>query len=127
VKAFRDTGALVGRVLIALVFLSAGAGKLANPAGVGGYMAAMGMPEPIVPPLLYIAALIELTGGILLIAGIRTRAVALALFLFLIPVTIIFHAIPHDATNTLKNLAIMGGLLMVATQGPGRLSFDRVE
>ncbi len=124
-RGLSDSGALLGRILLALIFLGAGTGKFANPARTAAYMRGGGIPDSVVLPLLYLAALVEVLGGILLIIGLRVRIVALILVLFLIPVTIIFHAIPHDQTNTLKNIAIMGGLLMVATQGPGRLSLDR--
>ncbi len=78
--------------------------------------------------------LIELGGGLLLALGYKARWAALAIFLFLIPATLIFHAFwavdPEQVKMQLiqfqKNLAIMGGMLYVVFNGPGRMSLDRV-
>ncbi len=126
-KALSGAGALVARVLLALVFIHAGLGKFSNPARAGGYMAGAGMPGSMIAPLLYLTALIELLGGLLLVAGFQSRAAALLLFLFLIPVTIIFHVVPRQEIEVYKNLAIMGGLLLVVAHGPGRFSFERAQ
>ncbi len=123
-KGWNDGGALLGRILMSVIFLGAGLSKFSNMTGTEHYMAAMGMPKGIVPPLAVIAAIIEVLGGLSLILGFKVRIAAIVLFLFLIPVTIIFHVVPHDPINTMKNVAIMGGLLIVATQGPGGLSLD---
>jgi len=84
--------------------------------------------------LLIIAILIELGGGLLLAVGYKARWAALAIFLFLIPATLVFHAFwavePEQVTMQLiqfqKNLAILGGMLYVVFNGPGRMSLDRV-
>ncbi len=123
-KGWNNGGALVGRILMAVIFVAAGLGKFSNMTGTQHYMAAMGMPRAIVPPLAFIAATIEVLGGLSLILGFKVRYAAIILFLFLIPVTIIFHVIPDQPVHVMKNLAIMGGLLIVAAQGPGALSLD---
>jgi putative oxidoreductase len=123
-------GLLIARVLLALIFIVSGFGKITGFSGTAGYMASKGMPMAEV--LLVPAITIELGGGLLLAAGYKTRWAALAIFLFLIPATLIFHAFwsvaPEQATTQTiqfqKNLAIMGGMLYVFFWGPGRLSVD---
>ena len=127
----KDVAALVGRVLLALMFVWAGYGKITGYAGTAGWMASSGM--PMVGLLLPLAILIELGGGIALIVGFKARWVALALAGFTLVASLIFHnfwAMTGDAvmTNTLffyKNVAVIGGMLMVFAFGPGRLSVDR--
>jgi|SRR5690242_9909611 len=123
-KALRDLGALLGRILIALIFLG-GVGKIFALAKTAGYMAMMGMPADMALPLAFVAALIEVLGALMIVFGLRARTAALVLFLYLIPVTIIFHLLPHQGIQVMKNLAIMGGLLILACEGPGGFSFDR--
>ena len=127
----KDVAALVGRVLLALMFVWAGYGKITGYAGTAGWMASSGM--PMVGLLLPLAILIELGGGIALIVGFKARWVALALAGFTLVASLIFHnfwAMTGDAvmTNMLffyKNVAVIGGMLMVFAFGPGRLSIDR--
>jgi len=128
-QALNNLGALAGRILLALVFMLSGFFKFLNLAGTAAMMDKAGMHTMVFPQAIA-AAFIELVGGILLILGFQTRVVALILFLFMIPVTLIFHLLPGGQMNevhTMKNFAIMGGLLMVATQGGGGLSFDRAR
>ena len=128
----KDVAALLGRVLLALMFVWAGYGKITGYAGTAGWMASSGM--PMVGLLLPLAILIELGGGIALIVGFKARWVALALAGFTLVASLIFHnfwAMTGDAvmTNTLffyKNVAVIGGMLMVFAFGPGRFSVDRV-
>ncbi len=127
----RDLAALVGRILIALLFVPAGWGKIVGFAGTTGYIASKGLPLPAVAAGIAIA--VELGAGLLLLAGFKTRWAALALFVFLIPTTFIFHAfwnVPPEQVmaqqiNFWKNVAIMGGLLYVWAFGAGRFSVDR--
>ncbi len=123
-RALRNLGALIGRILIAFIFLNSGAEKLSDFAMFVALMTAHHVPVGVARPLLYASLVIELLGGILLIIGARASIAAFILFLWLIPVTIIFHVMPHQAVEWQKNLAIMGGLLMIAVLGPGGLSFD---
>lgn len=123
--------ALTGRVLLAALFIISGFGKIGGFDATAGYMASKGLPMPQV--LLAITILLELGGGILLAVGFKTRWVALAFALWLIPTTLVFHAFwgipaPEAATQQtqfLKNLSILGGMLMVYAFGPGALSVDK--
>ena len=130
---YQYAGLLVGRVLLALIFVLSGFGKITGFEGTVGYMAAMGVPMPemfLVPVIL-----IELVGGLMIVAGFKARWAALAIGLFLIPTSVIFHAFwaaPADqvAAQTIqfqKNLAIMGGMLYVLLVGPGRYSLDEIR
>ena len=123
--------ALVGRVLLAIIFIKAGFGKIGGWEATAANMAAKGM--PLVPLFLALTIAIELGGGLLLAAGYKARWVALLIFLFLIPVTLIFHPfwgidpaqVRGQMNQFLKNAAIMGGMLMVFAFGPGAYSMDR--
>lgn len=123
--------ALAGRILLAALFIISGYAKIGGFAGTAGYMASKGLPMPQV--LLVITIILELGGGILLAIGYKTRWVALAFALWLIPTTFIFHAfwgidaaqVQAQQTQFLKNLSILGGMLMVYAFGPGALSLDK--
>lgn len=124
-------GQFLARVLLSLIFIVAGIGKILGFNETLQYMTAMGMTQ-FTPILLVIALLVELVGGISLILGYKTRLVAGILFLFLIPTTFIFHSFwtmaePESTVQSImffKNLAIMGGLLSLASSGPGRMAVD---
>jgi putative oxidoreductase len=116
---------VVGRFLLALIFVLSGWGKITGFEGTVAYMASKGMPFPQF--LLPGAIIVELGGGLALMLGWKARWAALALFLFCIPTALVFHNFwavpPEQAQNQmihfLKNLAIMGGLLYVVAFGPG--------
>ncbi len=108
------------RVLLAVLFVLAGYGKIAGYDGTMGYMASQGVPGMLLP--LVIA--LELGGGLLLIAGFQTRWVALALAVFTVAASLIFHIGDGQMTMFLKNMAITGGLLLVYVHGAGPLSLD---
>ena len=115
----------VGRLLLAAIFLISGVGKLLNPAGTIGYISAFGLPLPELG--LVLAVIVEIGGGLLLIAGYQTRIVALALAVFTLTAGIVFHSNFGDQNQLihfLKNVAIVGGLLQVVAFGAGRLSVD---
>ena len=127
-----DLADLVGRVALAAIFITAGAGKLFGPtAQTVQMMQAYGV--PFAGLLVYHAGVIELVGGLALAAGYRTRIAAIALAAFTVLVTPIFHAFwaaPADqAMNQMlffsKNLAIVGGLLHVAALGTKRFAMRR--
>mgnify|MGYP001488431510 CR=1 FL=1 len=121
-----DATALVGRILLAVLFLLAGIGKLPAAEATTGYIASVGLPLPGV--VFYLTVALELLGGLALIVGYKTRYVALALGLFSIAAAAIFHnnlADQMQMTMFLKNFAIAGGMFMLALYGPGRLSIDR--
>jgi len=116
---------LAGRILMAAIFVMSGIGKIANPAGTLGYINAMGLPFP---ELALAGAIgIEVVGGLLLIAGLYTRPVALALAAFSIVTGLVFHSAIADQNqmiHLMKNLAMAGGLLQIAAFGAGSLSLD---
>jgi putative oxidoreductase len=120
----------VGRALIALLFIPAGWGKLMGFSGVVGYIASKGVPMPEVCAALAIAA--ELGLGLMLLVGWQARWAALGLALFVAVITPIFHnfwAVPEaqqmmQQQSFFKNLAAMGGLLVLAAFGPGGWSLD---
>jgi putative oxidoreductase len=126
-----DTAALVGRALLAALFIWSGAGKLAGFAGTAGYIASKGLPMPEVLAALSVFA--ELGGGLALLFGFKARWAALMIGVFVAVITPIFHnfwAVPEaqvtmQKINFGKNLAIIGGMLMVFAFGPGRFSIDR--
>ncbi len=127
----KNVAALVGRVLLALMFVWAGYGKITGYDGTAGFMASMGM--PLVGVMLPLTILVELGGGIALIVGWKARWAALLLAAFTLLASVVFHkfwTMTGDAAmnNMLffyKNVAVIGGLLMVWAFGPGRLSVDR--
>ena len=121
---------LVGRVLIALLFVPAGWGKLMGFSGVVGYISSKGVPLPQVCAAIAVAA--ELGLGLMLLLGIQTRWAALGLALFTVVITPIFHnfwAVPEAAAaaqklNFFKNCGIAGGLMAFAAFGGGAFSVD---
>lgn len=120
-----DLLALVGRILIAAIFIFFGAGKAADATGTIGYIGSVGLPFP---PLAYAGAVaLELGGGLALLLGYRTRIVAAALALFSILTALTFHSNLADQNQMIhffKNFAIAGGVLQVAAFGGGRFSLD---
>lgn len=115
---------LVGRILIGLMFLLAGLGKLGDVAGFSLYLASGGLPAILAWP----AILFEVAVGAALIAGFQTRIAALAAAAFCIVAGLLYHANFADQMQVamlFKNLAIAGGLLMFAVHGPGRPSIDK--
>lgn len=126
----QNTFALVGRALLALLFIPAGWGKIAGFAGVTGYIASKGVPLPEVAAAIAIAA--ELGLGLLLLVGWQARWAALGLAIFTAVITPIFHnfwAMPEaqkmmQQQAFFKNMAVVGGLLVVAAFGAGGFSLD---
>jgi putative oxidoreductase len=124
-------GPLVGRILIAIIFLVSGIGKIGGFAGTAGYMASKGL--PLAEALLVITIVIEIGAAAMLILGFKARLGATLLFLWMIPVTFIFHnfwAMPAaeqqlQAIMFMKNLAIMGGLLFIMAHGSGKYSLGK--
>jgi putative oxidoreductase len=127
----QDTLALIGRVLIALLFVPAGFGKLMGFAGTVGYIGSVGLPMPQVGAA--IAIVVELGVGLMFLVGYKTRIAAIVLALFTVAASIFFHnywALPADKAfvNQLmffKNIAVAGGLLAYAAVGAGRFSIDK--
>ncbi|MES2115058.1 MAG: DoxX family protein [Pseudomonadota bacterium] len=116
---------LIGRLLMATIFVFSGLGKIAAPAATIGYIGAMGLPFPTLGLIGAIA--IEVGGGLLLIAGLQTRATALVLAAFSLVTGLIFHHAISDQNqliHLLKNIAMAGGLLQIAAYGAGSFSLD---
>lgn len=123
--------ALSGRILLSAIFLLSGINKLTDFAGTTAMMNSAGL--PMAELLLVTTILIEVIGGLMLVFGWKTRAAALILFAFMIPVTLVFHnpwAAAESAISQqqmihlLKNLAIMGGLLHLLAFGAGACSIE---
>ncbi|WP_332748135.1 DoxX family protein [Hydrogenophaga sp.] len=129
-NALQNPLALIGRILLALMFVPAGFGKIAGFTGTVGYATAMGLPLPTVG--VAIALVIELFGGLALLIGFRTRYAALALAVFTLVASFFFHAywaVPAEQQMVqqlmfFKNIAITGGLLAFAAFGAGAFSVD---
>jgi putative oxidoreductase len=127
----QNFAALAGRTLLAVIFVVSGFGKITSFAGTAAYMGSKGMPMPEV--LLVGAIVVEFLGGLMIVAGWKARWAALAVFLFLIPTTLIFHnpaglagqEAQAQMINLMKNVSIMGGMLLLAAFGPGAWSVDR--
>ena len=119
----KDFSLLAARVLLGLLFVMAGLGKLASVEGFAGYMASGGVPAFLAWP----AILFEILAGVALLAGFQTRIVALALAAFCVLTGLLYHFDPADQmqmTSFLKNVALAGGYLALAIAGPGRFALD---
>ena len=128
--ALQRFGPLGGRVLLSMIFLMSGVMKVLDWSGTAEKMASEGM--ALVPLFLAGAIAFELVGGLSVLLGCYARLGALALVVFLIPTTLIFHDFwayqgmeqQNQMQHFMKNLTIMGGLLVVTGLGPGRFSID---
>jgi putative oxidoreductase len=127
----QDTLALVGRILIATLFVPAGFSKLMGFAGTVGYIAAAGLPLP--PVAAAIAVFCELGLGLCVLVGFKGRLSAFLLAIFTIATALCFHnfwsmaadKVAMNEMNFFKNMAIAGGLFAFAALGAGRFSIDR--
>jgi len=122
---------LTARILLALMFLLAGLSKFAGLDGTAGYIASKGL--PMAGLLAFGTAALEVGGALLLIVGWKARWAALALAVFTLMASVLFHnywAMPADQQMMqqlmfMKNLAVVGGLLTLFAFGPGSLSLDQ--
>ncbi len=129
-QAVEKFGPAVGRILLAIIFLMSGISKTFNWDGTAGYMASVGM--PMVTLFLIGAIVLEVGGSLSVILGFKARWGALALIVFTIPTTFIFHAywavdpaqMQIQQIMFMKNLAMTGGLLLIMANGSGPLSLD---
>ena len=125
-----DITTLAGRILISVMFLISGFFKVGGYAQIVAYATAVHLPAPGVA--IAAAAAVELAGGLAILVGFKTRFAAWLLFLYLIPVTYVFHNFwavqgqeqQMQMVNFLKNVAIMGGLLVLSVNGAGVYSVD---
>ena len=128
--ALNRFGPLAGRVLIAAIFVLSGFSKITGFDGTVGYIASKGLPLPQLGALA--AIVVELGGGLLVIAGWKTRWAAAAMLVFTLAAAVLFHnfwaAAPDAAQNQMihfmKNISMAGGLLYVWVFGSGPLSID---
>lgn len=119
-----------GRVLLALIFITAGSSKLMGLEGTAAYIASAGLPVPAL--LAVLVGALELVAGIALVIGFKARWAALALAVFTLLASVIFHAywsVPAEQQMVqqllfMKNVAIAGGLFLVAALGSGNFSLD---
>ncbi|NES77019.1 MULTISPECIES: DoxX family protein [unclassified Okeania] len=114
---------LLGRIFLSAVFIKSGIGKILDPASTQQYMASAGIPGWLLIPTIAVL----LIGGLSVLVGYKARYGALLLIGFLIPSTLIFHnlfADPSQEIAFMKNLGLIGGLLIVYSFGPGSISFD---
>ncbi len=119
----RDMALLVGRVLLALMFVMAGWSKIGGYAGTQGYMEAMGVPGFMLP----LVILLELGGGLAVVLGLFTRSIAVLLAGFTLMAAFIFHYQPAEQMQMLmfmKNVSVAGGFLALAAAGAGAFSVD---
>lgn len=123
---------LVGRVLLAAVFLVAGVRKVLAPAATAGYFAKLGMPMAEV--MVWVAVVIEVGGALMLITGWKARYAAWVIALFVLIATFFAHRFwqfsdaaqyGNQLNHFLKNFAIIGGMMFVAACGPGSMSVDK--
>lgn len=115
---------LLGRMMLALIFILAGVGKIIDPTGTAQYMEMMGVPAVLLWP----TVLLEVVGGIALAVGYKTALAAFSLALFSIATAVIFHTNFGEQMQMilfLKNIAMAGGLLLLAVGGTTAYSLDR--
>lgn len=122
---------LVGRILLAAIFIPAGFGKLTSIAGAAGYFGSLGLPAPTA--VVVLVGLLELVGGLLIVVGFQTRIAAIALAVFTVAAAYVGHygqggqdatLVMMNQAAVMKNLAIAGGFLVLAAFGAGAYSVD---
>ena len=129
---------LIGRILLSLMFITAGFPKLLDPSGTAGMITGAGLPAATA--LAYLAGLFELVGGLFILVGFQTKITSWLLALFCVFTAFVFHAgainipdFPEGANGLLtvfnglmmwKNITIAGGFLVLAAFGPGSISLD---
>jgi putative oxidoreductase len=131
IERWRDELILLGRVLMMLLFLISGWGKLTGFQGTVGYMGTVGAPMPMVAAA--VAVVMEFGVGIALLIGFWTRPLALLMALFVLGTALIAHTFWNvegamqtaNMVQFYKNLSIMGGLLLLAVTGPGKYALQK--
>ncbi len=126
-----DAALALGRLALAAIFLVSGYGKLVGLSGTAAYIGSKGLPAPMA--LAVLAGVGELVLGAAVAVGFKGRLAALGLVVFTAVATYLFHGFwtmqgaerAMQQIHALKNLAIIGGLLVLSAAGPGRVSVDR--
>lgn len=124
-KKLEDSAMLLARILMPILFIVAGYGKIGGYSATQQYMEHMGVPGFMLP----LTILLELGGGLAVLFGFMTRSVALITAVFALLTAFIFHIDFSQAGNQInfmKNLTIAGGYLLLAVHGPGAFSIDRL-
>jgi putative oxidoreductase len=114
----------LGRIMLALIFILAGVGKITDPAGTIGYMQSVGLPGLLLWPTIAL----EVLGGLAIATGFKTTYAAFALAGFSVLSSVLFHNQFADQMQTimfLKNIAMAGGLLLLATSPRTAFSLDK--
>ena len=117
-------GQLLGRCLLAAIFLHEGVTLIQGYAAATAYVERFGIPGALLPAVIAL----QLGGGLLVVAGAMTRIAALAFALFCALTAVLFHwnfAVYNELLHFEKDLAIAGGFLVLAAAGPGRWSLDQ--
>jgi putative oxidoreductase len=130
-NAYSDALSLIGRIFLSVLFLVSGFGKIGGFEGLVGAIASKGLPMP--QAFAVATIVIELGVALMLVVGWKARWAAFLIAAFTAIVTFFFHnfwAVPEaekmmEQINFLKNMALIGGLLLVMAFGPGRLSVDK--
>lgn len=115
---------LLGRIFLAVIFIMAAIGKIKDPAGTMAYMASVGLPGILLWPTIAL----ELLGGISIVVGFQTRFAAVALAVFTVVAAVLFHNNMADQMQSimfLKDIAIAGGFLLLASSGATAFSVDK--
>lgn len=123
--AAQSYGALIGRVLLSLIFIVSGFQKLGSYAGTLQEIQSVGMPLPVIA--YGMAVVIEVIGGVAILVGCQTRWVALVMCIYTLAAAYYFHAHFDDQNQTIhfmKNLSIAGGFLVLFASGAGPISID---
>ena len=125
-QLFQDLAPLLGRVMLGLLFIMTGYDKITGFEGYVDSVAAKGVPLPEIA--IVVVIIVELVGGLMIAAGLKSRWAALAIFLLIIPINFFYHPFWADDAQFnrfFKNLCVMGGMLYVMASGPWRLSLTR--
>ncbi|MEA5532903.1 DoxX family protein [Crocosphaera sp. XPORK-15E] len=114
----------LARIFLSAIFLKSGISKILAPAATQAYMASQGLPFTGI--LLMLTIVVLIIGGLSVLLGYKAKIGALLLIGFLIPATLIFHGdFPEEEIAFLKNLGLMGGLLMIVAFGSGSFSLEK--
>lgn len=121
----QNVGVLIARIMMPILFIVAGWGKIGGYSGTQQYMESMGVPGFFLP----LTILLEFGGGLAVLVGFFTRTTALITAIFTVFTALLFHSNFAEGMNSLmfmKNFSIAGGYLLLALFGPGAYSIDRV-
>jgi len=124
-RSLSSPAQLLGRLLMAVIFILGGWGKFNGHEAAVGYIAKNGIPMPEVA--YWVSVAVELLGGLAILVGLQTRAVSLAMAIFCVATAVMVHYHPEDRgqmTNFLKNLCMAGGFLQLYAVGAGGWSLD---